>query len=779
MTDLRLDSTDLTWLAGLARALLGDRHAADDLVQETAMAALRARLPSGGARRPWLISVARRLAARRFRSDARREKREEHAARPEALPDSAELVERAEIAEQVNAAARRLPEPFRRTILLRFLEGLSSEEIARQEGKPTDTVRWRTRRGLELLREELVRSHDRDWSAWSVLLAPLARSSGGSGLAAAGVSGGLSGLVAFSTVMKTTLAVAAAVGCAGLWLLWESGRGTTGDPFAGDRSVPVAFVQEDPVSQTRDETAGVELAPTRIVARPSPSEETTPEVGLVQGVLVGKVVDDSGAPVVGARVYLVLAPTAEVGEGDEERVRSQTESDSRGGFQIALDEPGLDLGVAANGFRRKIVRDVTRERGSGALRVVLERGRTLSGRVVDETGLPVANLELLAYTAYAKIAHVSPSQRRLRSRRNELGDASSEYDHGQAVTDGRGVVEFAGLPDGDLQVVSLDAGWTIEQPAVVGGGEAYVEWIAKPRLGVRLRVFDQATGRPVDKAAATFLCELTFADGEVQPWGQWVGRGSGEVSFVLAGDAMLGLEDRTITRAVFHGTVRTGESERVSWSAEAIENPNGAVGVAEVRVEVDSRGSAAELATLELDVRYADAAPFEGELVVGWGSRVDSARQGQVRAQPMGIGRYRAEVPAGELTLSVADRGASGSLPAWTGDVRTHTERAAMAFVILPRGADATIARPDGWNGEWFVQASWRPRGTEAWQGSLGYSTDEPSMTLAALRAAEWRFELSRPSAQQGGPLVRTVFLDEGASALVDESHAQLGGRAP
>ena len=160
-----LDTTDLTWLSGLARALLGDAHAADDLVQETAIAAMQGHLPLGEPRRAWLASVARRLAARRFRGEARRSRREEWASQSELLPDAAELVEKAEIAEQVTAAARALPEPFRRTILLRYLEGRSAEEIAREEGKPVDTVRWRVRRGLKLLREELVRRHDRDWSS--------------------------------------------------------------------------------------------------------------------------------------------------------------------------------------------------------------------------------------------------------------------------------------------------------------------------------------------------------------------------------------------------------------------------------------------------------------------------------------------------------------------------------------------------------------------------------------------------------------------------------------
>ena len=652
-------------------------------------------------------------------------------------------------------------------------------------------MRWRVRRGLELLREELVRKHDRDWSSWSVLLLPLARLRGDIGLATAGASGVSSGMVASWTAMKATMALAAALGCAGLWLLWESGDDGTGDTLAQGQSAATPVVPARPESELDIGMAAIEPTPARTaVATPTSTEEAVTAVESVTRDLVGKVVDEKGKPVAEAKVYLVPSISTDQGEQESGRVLAQTMSDWQGAFRIAredglsgetADEPDLDLGVMANGFRRKFVPDVMNGRPSGELLVVLERGRTLSGRVVDEFGRPVADLELLAHTAYAGIAHVSPSQRRLRAQRRELADASSSYDQCRATTDGRGEVVFTGLPTGNLQVLPLQPGWTIEEPNIVRDDDSYVVWTAQKRLGVRLIVIDVRTGRPVDKAAATFRFEATFANGEVRDFGQWVGRGSGEVSFVLGAESLPGLEERTLTRAAFYGTVRSGESERVNWVAEAIEDPAGAVGVAEVRVEVDSlagpsatdneaeRLEVAGTTTLELDVRYEDSAPFEGQLTVSWVSRADSSRRGRNRAEAVGIGRYRTQVPAGDLTLEVADRVASGSLPPWTDDVRGYPDRVTRVFAELPRGATASISRPDGWSGEWFVHGSWRPRGGETWQGSWGYSTDESRLILTVLRPAEWRFELRRDSALERDPLVRTVFLEEGESAVVDE----------
>lgn len=791
MKDHSLDSTDLTWLAGLARALLGEAHAAEDLVQETAVAAMEGALPVGGARRAWLASVARRLAARRFRGEARRGRREELVARPEALPDSADLVEKAEIAEQVTAAARRLPEPFRRTILLRFLEGLSSEEIAREEGKPADTVRWRVRRGLELLREELVERHDRDWSSWSVLLVPLARVSGDVGVATAGASGVVSGMVASLAVMKTSIALAVvALGCVGLWLAWDSGEEEAGGAFVAAESSGSGDEPAMPAADLDVDPAPVEPGARRAaVTEADPVEDA--EVEPEPQELFGRVVDGEGEVVVGATVYLVPWVEGERGESTRGPLLVQTESDGRGDFRFsredwmsgdAEEEPALDLGVVANGFLRKVIPDVARTQPTEGWVVVLEPGRTLSGRVVDEYGQPVRDLELLAYTATAGVSHVSPSQRLLRAQRNQLVGGSSSYDQCRATTDGRGDVVFTGLPAGDLAVLPLDPGWTIEESRWVEAVDSYVLWTAKSRLGVRLVVVDGRTGQPAERAAATFRFGLTFADGEFQDFGQWVGRGMGEVSFVLGPELLPGLEDRTITRAAFYGTVRSGEGEKVDWVAEAIEDPSGAVGVVEVAVETDSGdaslaedsdgeedlGEELETARLVLDVRYEDSTPFEGELTVLWTSDRDPSDQDRDRPRKVGLGRYSLEVTAGELRLEVADRSASGSLPPWRGEVRCDPDREEMAFVTLQRGATATITRPDGWGGEWFVHASWRPRGSEDWQGSLGYSTDESSLTLSVLRSAEWRFELRQDSALDRDPLVRTAFVGAGESVTVD-----------
>jgi RNA polymerase sigma-70 factor (ECF subfamily) len=144
------------WLRRLARRLVASPSDADDLVQETYMAALR-RPPPDARARPWLSGVMRKLALHHLRGERRRVRREEsyqHLRSWESEPD--ELLSSAD-RERLLELVATLPEPFRSTVVEHYLEGLSCAEIARAQGIPDGTVRWRQMRALQLLRRQLER----------------------------------------------------------------------------------------------------------------------------------------------------------------------------------------------------------------------------------------------------------------------------------------------------------------------------------------------------------------------------------------------------------------------------------------------------------------------------------------------------------------------------------------------------------------------------------------------------------------------------------------------
>src|SRR5215207_46182 len=85
------------WVRELARGIVRDRAAAEDVVQETWIRALDRAPREERGLGSWLGRVASNLARERRRSERARSRREQVTARPEALPSSAETVERAEL----------------------------------------------------------------------------------------------------------------------------------------------------------------------------------------------------------------------------------------------------------------------------------------------------------------------------------------------------------------------------------------------------------------------------------------------------------------------------------------------------------------------------------------------------------------------------------------------------------------------------------------------------------------------------------------------------------
>jgi RNA polymerase sigma-70 factor (ECF subfamily) len=161
------------WLRRFARALLHNVDDAEDLAHDTFTTALRQ--PAAGAKRAWLATVARNLAVDRFRGATRRSRREKAAQECDAgrVATPEELVGNAQIHRHVAEAVANLAEPFRQTLVLRFYQGLSSVEIARNLREPEGTIRWRVKEGLGRVRRELDRRHGNQRAAWVAALTPL------------------------------------------------------------------------------------------------------------------------------------------------------------------------------------------------------------------------------------------------------------------------------------------------------------------------------------------------------------------------------------------------------------------------------------------------------------------------------------------------------------------------------------------------------------------------------------------------------------------------------
>lgn len=207
-----LDQTG--WIHALARSLVADPHLAADLAQDTALDALEARPDGSRPLRAWLATVMRHNLAKLRRGEANRSAREDAVRRSELAPAAQEAVERAETHRNVVQAVLALAEPYRSTLLMRFFEQLSYDEIARKTGVTRAAVNSRVTRGLSELRARLESTYGGDRRALGLALLPLAKLP--TGLAASTTFLGLKTMhLALGTAAATLVAASISVSVLG------------------------------------------------------------------------------------------------------------------------------------------------------------------------------------------------------------------------------------------------------------------------------------------------------------------------------------------------------------------------------------------------------------------------------------------------------------------------------------------------------------------------------------------------------------------------------------
>jgi RNA polymerase sigma-70 factor, ECF subfamily len=143
------------YLYGVAYALCGNSADAEDLVQETLAGAWRGKFRGESSARTWLVQILVRQAAMLHRSRRRH-------GRPVSLDSDSggPAAEATGPSASASAAARldlaamlgSLSPEHRLVIVLRELEGMSYEEMARTLGVPQGTVESRLHRAREELR---------------------------------------------------------------------------------------------------------------------------------------------------------------------------------------------------------------------------------------------------------------------------------------------------------------------------------------------------------------------------------------------------------------------------------------------------------------------------------------------------------------------------------------------------------------------------------------------------------------------------------------------------
>ena len=386
----------LDWIQSLARRLVGDPALADDIAQETWLAASQSE--SSGTRnvKPWLASIVRNRARMAGRSRSRRRLHEGAAAGPTESESTAALVARVSLQKDLLGRVLQLEEPLQQILLLRYFEELPAPAIAQRLGLPLKTVHSRTARGLERLRERLDKDYG-DRASWAVALTPLCKPPGGAAGTAPVFLTTLTPTAALAagTLMNSKVAAAVVVSVlvCGYALSHLMGSSPVDPPQHATAELspqqpaldlPVDEALSMPVAEQVRESAAMAAT-----AAPAPS---TPEPKALAPVR-GRVLDTEGKPVAGVDVVRASRPNDVLAT-----------SDSLGAFEFA-GRPGgrSNLAIDSDGqFLRASHPEWTTFRASApgnsggeTEELVIVAPRVgLQCLVVNKDGLPIEGAKL-------------------------------------------------------------------------------------------------------------------------------------------------------------------------------------------------------------------------------------------------------------------------------------------------------------------------------------------------------------------------------------------------
>ena len=397
---------EAAWVRRLVARLVTDAGAAEDVVQETWVAAIEADRSTWGVRvsdarrgpfdrggaglRAWLAAVARNLALRRRRQDATRQRFEVRsaAARGEDQPGSE--LGRMQLQRALADAIIALDDSVRSCVVQRHLDIATYAEIAAHHGISEAAARKRVSRGLAALRTKLDAVYGGEEAWCAVAFATLGAASSGAGASSGPTGSLLPGGSAMGT--KAITGAVAATLAAGLFVyvgFFSSVENETRETAASESRPRHAVSALPPVDE--DESPGGPAD--SMNALPSIEREVTREA-IAQHEASGAhavewcdvtVTDVAGVPLAGARLAFDDGL-----EDDVEELRTGSDGRARVTLPKSTGRSRADsprLVASCEGYVSRAIRLDTSEPRVIALQTV----PFVSGRLLDVEGRPIAS----------------------------------------------------------------------------------------------------------------------------------------------------------------------------------------------------------------------------------------------------------------------------------------------------------------------------------------------------------------------------------------------------
>jgi RNA polymerase sigma factor (sigma-70 family) len=475
------------WLRNLARGLIADQAAADDLVQETWLVAMKT--PPNPARpaRPWLAGVLRNLVRMRARAEGRRSWRQKASAKKDELPSTIDLIEHVDTQRQLAELVLELREPYRSTLLLHYYQDIPAVEIARRQDIPAGTVRWRLKQGIDDLRGRLDRRYS-DRHSWCLALGSLT-----TGLRETSSAGPLALASAGSLLIFARLGAIVAVLALLSWIPWSDLR----EALAAESvSGAAPLVSADEMAAVE----GQDLAQLAPVAQGSVEHEAITPAALASPGLLGiRVLAHDGTPERNRRTVLLR----EDGQFEPQR------TDKNGWVRFAPSSGSGDFLVEG---RASFPVHMPVALAASEQLLQLDSGSELSGRLLVDGLPPDPPVTLRITTNHPILEHLDVPP--------EVWKLLAFGRLARAQTDAEGEFHFIGLDAAWKGMLILPDDIVREGRRVpeYGGPRIHVEG---PRRGLLIRTesLPHITGRVLEAdggipvAAAHVTCEISGAAG--------------------------------------------------------------------------------------------------------------------------------------------------------------------------------------------------------------------------------------------------------------------------
>jgi RNA polymerase sigma-70 factor (ECF subfamily) len=369
-------------LRRLAVALVGSQDA-DDLVQDAVVATLQRPPANMGSWFPWLSGMLRYMAGKRRRGEQRRRRREQTVAdaaagaavAPSAIDVAAQRAAVTELHERLLA----VPEPYQSTLLLRYFQDLSPQQIAARTATPLATVKSQLQRGLSLLRRRYDgdRDHRGDWRAGLLAAFGIEPPAAAAAASAAG-AGIVMGIKGCSSLLAVLLIAA-------IWMFPLRPAMPETAPTAS--TTPPSPAVAAPLPDETPVRGAADVTPTAAAAAETPAAPRSVRTR-------GRCIDEASAPLADVAIQVAISAPPRNERETVQQLRSA--ADGTFAFEVALPTNGhVSIDFRADGrigmagsWQYTLVDDV----GD----VMLPRGVEVHGRIVDAGGRPQSGVRVCA-----------------------------------------------------------------------------------------------------------------------------------------------------------------------------------------------------------------------------------------------------------------------------------------------------------------------------------------------------------------------------------------------